>query len=166
MAGAQAGVRGKSLQSVAVDWTLRASCRQPWQKTGVQRPLLGEAFFTAAADCCRGGSLRLTVGIAANAGAGMAFNLPGGVEQKIAPLRPGEMSKFPLQLSRQLIERTVSRPEEALHAALEGFAAAEYAVFGRLEMLGAYGVVDEFALPFKTEYERLAASFDQKARQP
>lgn len=95
----------------------------------------------------------------------MAFDLPGCVEQKVAPLRVLKMSKFPLQLSRQLIERTVIRPEKALHAALQGFAAAEYAVFGRLEMLGAFGVMDEFALPPEAKDQRFLSGFDQKARQ-
>jgi hypothetical protein len=55
-------------------------------------------------------------------------------------------------------------PAETLRAALQGFAAAEYAVFGRSEMLGAFGIVDEFALPPETKNQRLLAGLDQQTR--
>ena len=127
---------------------------------------MGEAFFTPAADRRWRERLRGAVGIAADADAGTAFDLPGRIEQKIVPLRAREMSKIALELGRQLIERTVIRPAEALHAALQDFAAAEYAVLGRLEMLGAFGVVDEFALPPEAKNQRFLAGLDEKARQP
>jgi hypothetical protein len=166
MAGVQAaGVRGNRRKDETLT-CLRAFGRQPWQETGIQRPLMGVDLFTAPADCRWGGCLRLTAGIAANGDAGMAFELPDGIEQKIAPLRSREMRQIAFELGRQLIERTIVRPEKALRSALQGFAAAEYAVFVRLEMLGAGGVVDEFALPLETKDQRLVAGLDHQARHP